>query len=87
MRKLSLLILIITFISCKNESKNNQSNKDKSNTEISSSYSSKLNKENNNSLKIIEPTLKRGTTYILKKYLTMVPFLQFLFLKKVMIMN
>lgn len=55
MRKLSLLILIITFISCKNESKNYQSNKDKANTEISSSYSSKLNKENNNSLKIIEP--------------------------------
>ncbi|MBJ7879612.1 protein-disulfide reductase DsbD domain-containing protein [Gelidibacter salicanalis] len=53
MKKLSLIFLIITFISCKNESKYYESDKDKINTEISSS--SKATEKTNTSLQIVEP--------------------------------
>ncbi|RXJ50273.1 protein-disulfide reductase DsbD domain-containing protein [Gelidibacter gilvus] len=55
MNKLSLIILIVIFISCKNESKNPESNEENVKSEILSSNSNKEKVKTNTSLKIVEP--------------------------------
>ena len=55
MKKLTLIILIFTFVSCKNESKNQESSKDEIKTEISISNSNKTFETTTNAHKIIEP--------------------------------
>lgn len=55
MKKLTVIILIFSFMSCKNESKNQESSEDKNHTEIQTPTLNRAFETTTNELRIIEP--------------------------------